>query len=314
MSTGLLFPGQGSQFVGMGKDLADAYPEARAVFEAADETLGESLSELMWTGPEAELTQTRNAQPALLAHSVAVLRVLGDVAGAATVAAGHSLGEFSAYVAAGALGFEDALRAVRVRGEAMAATGSQRPGTMAAVLGLDAQVVEEVCGHVSREEGAGVVVPANFNATTQVVISGDVRAVERASETLAERGARRVVPLNVSGAFHSPLMANARPELEEALGRIDFSAPAFPVVSNVTGQAVTDGASIRDLLVEQLTSPVRWTESVATMMDAGVARFLEVGPGAVLSGLVRRAARRFPTVTLGTPDEVRAFLEEAENE
>ena len=231
---GLLFPGQGSQVVGMGKDLADAFPSVRWTFEEADDALGVALSRLCWNGPEEELTLTVNAQPALLVHSIAVWRLLEERQRDATIAAGHSLGEFSAYVAAGSLQFPDAVRSVRRRGQLMLRSGEERPGTMAAVLGLDDAVVQTVCDDASRD-GEGEVVPANFNAPGQVVISGDVEAVRRAEERLKEAGARRVIPLNVSGAFHSPLMTVAEEGLREQLESVPLSDPAFPVVSNVTG-------------------------------------------------------------------------------
>ncbi len=303
---GLLFPGQGSQFVGMGRGLAEEFPAAAAVFAEADDVLGVPLSRIAWDGPEEELTATRNAQPAILTHSVAVLRVLGDMLPAG-LAAGHSLGEFSAHVAAGTLPFEDALRAVRLRGELMYETGTKRPGTMAAVLGLDDDAVDELCRAASGD--GAVCVPANYNAPSQVVISGDVAAVERATETGPGAGARRVVPLNVSGAFHSPLMATAEQGLETHLAGTELATPAFPVVSNVTAQPGTDPMEVRRLLVEQLTSPVRWTASMRTMLDAGVTTFYELGPGTVLAGLMRRMDRSAGVRSLGTAEQVKEFLQ-----
>ena len=280
----LLFPGQGSQFVGMGRELADRFPAARDTFAEADAVLGFPLARLMWEGPEDELTATRNAQPAILTHSVAVLRCMGGRTGAVDYAAGHSLGEFSAYVAAGSLGFADALRTVRRRGELMFESGQQRPGTMAALLGLEDAEVERICREASAEgEGEGEVVPANYNAPSQVVISGDVAAVERAMELAKAAGAKRVVALNVSGAFHSPLMAVAEQGLRAQLEGVTMRAPRFPVLSNVTAAPVTDAEEARRLLVRQLTSPVRWTASMRALVDAGVDRFLELGPGGVLS-------------------------------
>ena len=302
----LLFPGQGSQFVGMGRDLADRFPEARAVFEEADDALGFSLSRLMWEGPEAELTATLNAQPAILTHSVAVHRLVASRLGAVRFAAGHSLGEFSAYVAAEGLRFDDAVRTVRRRGELMYRSGEDRPGTMAAVLGLDDEAVEAVCREATGVDGACV--PANYNSPGQIVISGDVAAVERAIELAKEAGARRAMRLNVSGAFHSPLMEVAESGLAEQLETVTIARPAYPVVSNVTAEPVDDPDTARELLVHQLTSPVRWTACVRTMIDAGVTEFLELGPGSVLSGLLRRIDRSAKSVTLGTADEVEAFL------
>lgn len=302
----LLFPGQGSQTVGMGRDLAERFPEARAVFEEADDVLGFALSKLAWEGPGEELTLTHNAQPAILTHSVAVYRVVASRLGDIRFAAGHSLGEFSAYVAAGAMSFADALRTVRRRGELMFRSGEERPGTMAAVLGLEDEVLEDVCRSASTADE--VCIAANYNAPGQIVISGDVAAVERASELAREAGARRVLPLNVSGAFHSPLMAVAEAGLAEQLDLVDLTAPEFPVVSNVNAEAVTEAARARELLLRQLTSPVRWTACMRTILDGGVNTFLELGPGSVLSGLLRRIDRDAKAVTLGTVAEVEAFL------
>lgn len=306
---GLVFPGQGSQAVGMGRDLAERFPEARAVFEEADDALGFALSRLCWEGPEDELTLTRNAQPALLTHSAAVWRVLQKEGIEATVAAGHSLGEFSAYFAAGSLSFADAVRTVRRRGELMFRSGEARPGTMAAVLGLDDAIVEGVCAEASGEDG--VVVPANFNTPGQVVVSGDVAAVERASAMLVSAGARKVTALNVSGAFHSPLMGVAEAELQEQLDSVEFRDPAFPVVSNVTAHPVSAAAEARQLLVRQLTSAVRWSDSVRTMLELGVTRFLEIGPGKVLTGMLKRIDRAAEGrgTPLGTAEAVEAYLQ-----
>ncbi|MBV9110604.1 MAG: ACP S-malonyltransferase [Gemmatimonadetes bacterium] len=308
---GLLFPGQGSQAVGMGKDLAEAFPAAREVWEAADDALGFALSRLCWDGLEDELTLTRNAQPALLAHSAAVWAAIRQAELDVVCAAGHSLGEFSAYHAAGSLELADALRTVRRRGELMFEGGQQRPGAMSAVLGLDDDVVEGVCHQASAD--ASVVVPANFNTPGQVVISGDVEAVQRAGSMLMEAGAKKVQPLNVSGAFHSPLMAVAEEGLQAQLDSVAFGDPAFPVISNVTAHAVTGADDARRLLVEQLTSAVRWSYSVKTMLELGVTRFLEVGTGKVLTQMLKRidpAAAGIGT-TLGTADQVRAFLDTA---
>jgi [acyl-carrier-protein] S-malonyltransferase len=303
MTLALLFPGQGSQHVGMGWELARSYPTAAAVFAQADEILGFSLSRLMAEGPEDELTATRNAQPALLTHSVAVLRVIQDRLGAVAMAAGHSLGELSAHVAAGTLMFEDALRAVRLRGELMFAAGQARPGTMAAVLGLADAALEEACSRVDL----GLCVPANYNSEGQVVVSGDVAGVEQGSELLSRAGARRVIPLNVSGAFHSPLMEPAAEGLRERLASLTFGDPRFPVYANVTAGPVTSGERARELLVEQLTQPVRWAASVAAMVQAGADRFIELGPGSVLCGLNKRNAKGVPCTALGAPADIESF-------
>jgi [acyl-carrier-protein] S-malonyltransferase len=294
----------------MGRELAERHPEAREAFQEADDALEFSLSRLCWEGPEDELTLTSNAQPALLVHSVAAWRVLRAAGLEPTVAAGHSLGEFSAYVAAGSIGFADAVRTVRRRGELMLQSGRARPGTMAAVLGLDDDVVEGVCHEASTADS--VVVAANFNTPGQVVVSGDVDAVERASALLVSAGAKKVSALNVSGAFHSPLMAPAEEGLRAHLDGVDFGAPAFPVISNVTASPVSDAAEARLLLVQQLTSTVRWTDSVRIMLQLGVTRFLEVGPGKVLTGMLKRIDRAAEGrgVALGTPEAIEAFLQQ----
>lgn len=303
MALALIFPGQGSQYVGMAHELAQHYPAAADILQAADDVLGFSLSSLMAEGPEDELTATKNAQPALLTHSVAVLRVVEERLPPVAMAAGHSLGEFSAHVAAGTLGFEAALGAVRLRGELMQQAGVTRPGAMAAILGLDDHSVEDVC---TRVEG-GVCVPANFNSSGQVVISGDMTGVEEGMALAREAGAKKVVELNVSGAFHSPLMEPAADGLREHLETLTFKDPSYPVYSNATAEPIRSGDMARDLLVKQLTSPVRWAASVDHMVTHGADRFLELGPGKVLSTLNRRNAKGLPSTWLGEPADITSW-------
>jgi [acyl-carrier-protein] S-malonyltransferase len=305
--TVLMCPGQGAQKVGMGKDLAERFPAARDTFAAIDEALDTPLSRLMWTGPEDELTLTHNAQPAILAHSAAVLAVVADRLGTPCAGAGHSLGEYSAHVGAGTLTVVEAARLVRRRGELMLEAGRQRPGTMAAVLGLATEKVEAACDEASRPDGLAVA--ANLNAPDQTVISGDPAGVARAGEACKALGAKRVIALNVSGAFHSPLMAPAVDGLLEALTGVTFADPAFPVIANASGEAIRTGLDAKRLLADQLTAPVRWV----TCMQAAAAlcpdaTFVEVGPGAVLSGLLKRIVPGAKTVALGTADEVEKFL------
>jgi [acyl-carrier-protein] S-malonyltransferase len=304
----LLFPGQGSQKPGMGKDLADAFAPACQVFDEADRALGFLLSSLCFAGPEDQLTSTQNAQPALLAHSAAAWAVVRDRVGPhVRAAAGHSLGEFSAYYAAGAFTLADALRLVRRRGELMYESGVQRPGTMAAIIGLSESVVEGVCRRAS-EEGA-VVVPANYNTPEQLVISGEVAGVERAMALAKEAGAKRALRLNVSGAFHSPLMEVAATGLDSALAATPLVAPAFPVYSNVSTRQSEGMDDAKRLLVRQLTAPVRWTELVRNLAAAHPeALFVEVGPGTVLSGLVKRIAPQVQTAPCGTVNDVEQLL------
>ncbi len=302
MCLALLFPGQSSQHVGMGRSLANTYPEAACVFEEADDVLGFSISKLAWEGPEEDLVLTKNAQPAILVHSTAVSRVIQGRLGEVGLAAGHSLGEFSAHVAAGTLDFAEAVLTVRLRGELMYAAGLERPGTMAAVIGLDDESVVSVCEQAQDE--AEVCVPANFNATGQVVISGDLAGVERAMDYAMKAGAKRVVRLSVSGAFHSPLMAPAAAEFEDWVARLSFHDPAFPVIANVTAKPVSTGDTARALLIRQFTTPVQWAASVLHMADCGADRFLEIGPGSVLRGLNRRIVRRIPCVSLGEPEDL----------
>jgi [acyl-carrier-protein] S-malonyltransferase len=306
---GLLFPGQGSQAVGMGRDLAERSPRVRELYERADERLGYSLSRICWEGPEDQLTLTQNAQPALLVHSAAVWEMIRDAELDVVAAAGHSLGEFSAYTAAGTFSFEDAVETVHLRGALMFVAGRQRPGTMAAVLGLDDAVVEQVCREASAGEDE-VAVAANFNAPGQTVISGDAAAVERASALAVGAGAKKVTGLKVSGAFHSPLMNAAERGLEEHLDAVAMKDPAFPVISNVSTSPVSGIVEARALLIEQLTSPVRWTACVRTLLGLGATQFLEVGTGKVLTGMLKRIDRAAEGrgTPLGTAEQIDAYL------
>jgi [acyl-carrier-protein] S-malonyltransferase len=293
----------------MGKDLAEAFPQARAVYEVVDEALGVALSKLMWEGPEDELTRTHNAQPAILTHTLAVWSVLQHAL-APTAGAGHSLGEYSAYVTAGALRLTDAARLVRRRGELMFQAGQARPGTMAALLGLDAAAVAHLCVAASTE--GEVVVAANLNAPDQCVISGDPGAVQRAGSAAREAGAKRVLPLKVSGAFHSPLMEPAAAGLRSELDRVALENPGFPVIANASAAPVRAAAEARRLLGEQLTAPVRWVESMqqAVAVAGEGATFVEIGPGTVLRGLLRKIAKGTPAEAVGTVEQVNAFLEQ----
>lgn len=308
MSTIVLCPGQGSQKVGMGKDLAERFPAARDLFASVDDALGVSLTKIMWEGPEDELTLTHNAQPAILAHSAAVFAVVKEKLGTPSLALGHSLGEYSAYVTAGALDVAAAAKLVRRRGELMLDAGQKRPGAMAAVLALDPALVVEACAEASAD--GEVAVAANLNEPGQTVISGDPAAVERAGEGCKTRGAKRVIMLKVSGAFHSPLMQPAVAGLREALGAATFRDPRFPVIANATATPVTAADEATRLLADQLTAAVRWTDSVRAAADkAPGARWVEVGPGAVLSGLLKKIVSGATATTLGTADEVTKFLE-----
>jgi [acyl-carrier-protein] S-malonyltransferase len=303
----LLFPGQGSQKPGMGRDLAEIFPEARAVFDEADQVLGMSLSRLCFEGPAEDLTLTHNAQPALLAHGAALWAVARErLAGRVRAAGGHSLGEFTAYHAAGTFDLADALRVVRRRGELMHATGIERPGAMAAILGDAARPIEDICDAASSE---GMTVPANYNCPGQIVISGEIAGVERAMALAKKAGAKRAVRLNVSGAFHSPLMASAATGLSDALDAARISDPAFPVFANVDGKPVTSAAAAKERLLAQLTSPVRWTEEVAAMAERYPdALYVEMGPGNVLTGLVKKIAPNLKTARCGTVPEVEQLL------
>ena len=303
-----VFPGQGSQFVGMGRELAAASAAARHTFEEADEYLGFSLSSLCWSGPEAELTDTINAQPALVTCSIAALRAVQEKYGehSPAMVAGHSLGEISALIAAGSLEFEDGVLLVRRRGEVMKAAGLRQPGGMAAILGLDAPVLVEVCAEASAAAG-GVVQMANDNCPGQVVISGDSAALEKAMELAKSRGAKRAMRLPVSIAAHSPLMASAVDEYQRTVDGMPFIAPIPPVVGNVRAQPLLDPNAMRVELPAQLTSPVLWTASMRYMVAQGVTTFVELGSKDVLTGLLKRIDSTAVGLAVGTPDGLAAF-------
>lgn len=308
MSRAFVFPGQGAQTIGMGRELAQAYPAAQAVFDEVDEALGEKLSDLIWSGDIETLTLTHNAQPALMATSLAAMRALeaeGVSVEDAAFVAGHSLGEYSALTAAGALELADTARLLRLRGQAMQEAVPVGEGAMAALLGLDLAAVTEIAAEAAAELGEGAVCQAaNDNDPAQVVVSGHKAAVERAVELAKARGARRAVMLPVSAPFHSALMEPAARAMAEALKEVQIRAPRVPLVANVRAEAVTDPEEIRKLLAEQVTGAVRWRESVAWMADHGVDEFWEIGAGKALSGMIRRIARGAATRTVGTPAEV----------
>jgi len=279
-----VFPGQGAQYVGMGKNLYDSNPEAKAMFEKANEILGFRITDLMFEGTDEDLRQTKVTQPAIFLHSVILAKTLGDQF-KPDMTAGHSLGEFSALVSAGALSFEDGLKLVYARAMAMQKACEAEPSTMAAILGLEDAKVEEVLKDINE-----VVVPANYNSPGQLVISGSIAGIDIACEKLKAAGAKRALPLKVGGAFHSPLMEPARVELAEAINSTHFNTPVCPVYQNVTASAVTDPEQIKENLIKQLTAPVRWTQTVQNMYADGATTFVEVGPGTVLQGLVKKIA------------------------
>jgi len=286
-----IFPGQGAQFSGMGLDLYENSPTAQQLFEKANSILGFSITDIMFEGSAEDLKQTKVTQPAIFLHSVILAKTLGETFKPDMVA-GHSLGEFSALVAAGALTFEDGLNLVSQRAQAMQKACEIKPSTMAAVLGLEDDVVEKIC-----EDTEGVVVAANYNCPGQLVISGEVEAINRACEAMKEAGARRALVLPVGGAFHSPMMEPAREELAAAIENTTFSKPNCPIYQNVTASAITDEDEIKANLISQLTAPVHWTQSVQQMIEDGAKHFTEVGPGKVLQGLVRKINREAETAS-----------------
>lgn len=306
-----LFPGQASQYVGMAKDLCEHFAVAREMFQAANDGLGFDIQKICFAGPLEELTKTSITQPAILIHSAIVTCILKKEKGIVPAAtAGHSLGEYSALFAAEALSFEDALRLVKLRGELMQQAGVERPGTMAAIIGMPPQEVAAVCEEVTAQLAAQqlVVQPANFNSPEQTVISGSVAAVDRAMQMAKERGAKLAKRLVVGGAFHSPLMATARAGLQNGLATTTIRDAKFPVYANVTGKPETRADCLRDLLDQQLTSPVRWSATIENMLADGVQSFWEVGPGNVLAGLLKRINKSFIATTMGKVEELREVL------
>lgn len=292
-----IFPGQGAQFVGMGKDLYERSEEARQLFEKANEILGFRITDVMFSGTDEDLKQTKVTQPAIFLHSVILAKVLGDDF-KPEMAAGHSLGEFSALVSAGALSFEDGLRLVAARANAMQKACEIQPSTMAAILGLDDFTVEDVCHQLTD-----IVVPANYNCPGQLVISGTIAGVDAACEKLTAAGAKRALKLNVGGAFHSPLMEAARVELEHAIVHTEIKEPVCPIYQNIDAKPYTDPAKIKHNLIAQLTGPVRWTQTVQHMIEDGATSFTEVGPGNVLQGLVKKVDRAMPTASAALAQE-----------
>ena len=314
MKLAFVFPGQGSQYVGMGQALAQAYPEARAVLDEADGALGGGLLRLMSDGPEAELRKTANTQPAILAVSVATHRVLVKEAGSAfqfpAFYAGHSLGEYSALTAAGAISLSDAIRAVRARGSLMQDAVPAGEGAMAAILGLDPAQVKAACEEAQREESGSVVAPANYNSPEQTVIAGHASAVDRAIGLCKARGAKRAMPLPVSAPFHCSLMSPVQPRLAEVLGAFQMKKPNAPVIANATAEPNTDPARIVPLLLTQVTAPVRWVETVQKMAQSGVDTVIELGPGKVLAGLIRRIEKGLRVYSVEDPAGLKAVLGE----
>jgi [acyl-carrier-protein] S-malonyltransferase len=301
--TAFIFPGQGSQFVGMAKDLYDNYSEIKNIYRIADEIMSTDFSNICFYGPEEKLKQTKYTQPAIFVHSIAVLKLLKQKGVTLSASAGHSLGEYSALVAAGALTFEDGLQLVKIRGELMQQAGLEQPGTMAAIIGLEPDIIQNLCKDID-----GIVQPANFNSPGQVAISGEVAAVRNAMEKLKEAGAKKVVELVVSGAFHSPLMESAQKGLSEALKKVEINDADIPVYANVTALPVTKKDEIKDLLYKQLTHPVRWMEIYSNMTNDGFDDFIELGPGKVLTGLGKRINREVNCKAIGTIEGIASIL------
>ncbi|MGM0948529.1 MAG: ACP S-malonyltransferase [Bacillota bacterium] len=307
-----LFPGQGSQFIGMGKELYEQVPAAKRLFDEADETLETKLSSLIFEGDTEELTLTYNAQPALLTTSIAVLEKFKESGITPDFTAGHSLGEYSALVASGALSFKDAVYTVRKRGEYMNEAVPAGEGAMAAILGMDAEALKQVTDKVTEE--GHLVQLANLNCPGQIVISGTAKGVELASERAKENGAKRAIPLEVSGPFHSELMKPAAEKLKEVLDSCDINDADVPVISNVSANVMTDKAEIKEKLIEQLYSPVRFEESINKLIAEGVTTFIEIGPGKVLSGLVKKVNRRLKTIAVSDPETIELAIQTLKEE
>ncbi len=302
--TALFFPGQASQYVGMGKDLYDSSADVRALYEFAAKEMGVDIARLSFEGPADELKRTRYTQPAILLHSLAVLTILKDDLPPFDFAAGHSLGEYGALAVTGALSYTDAIKAVVRRASLMEDACRKNPGTMAAIIGLADEQVEEVCRQAAD---AGVIVPANYNSPNQVVVSGSIPGVERAMALAKQSGAKRALPLEVGGAFHSPLMQSATDGLTEFLQGVSIAAPKRPVVANVTAAPVNDPSEVRQLLIRQVTAPVRWAQTMRFLAESGVNAVIEIGPGKVLTGMARREMKLETCVNLDTLNDIRTF-------
>ncbi|MBN1780147.1 ACP S-malonyltransferase [bacterium] len=302
--TAFIFPGQGSQIVGMGKDLYGTYPEAARLFDMADRILDTALTSVCFEGPEDQLKETRFTQPAVFTHSLIVAGILAEAGFYPDCVAGHSLGELAALCFSGAFSFENGLSLVRERGRLMSDCAVRSPGTMAAVIGMDPGLVRAVCNEAAS---AGIVQPANFNSPVQIVISGSREGVVRAMEIAGQKGAKRIIELPVSGAFHSPLMEDASVSFRSIVESVAFDSLKIPVYANVTAERVSSETDIPDLLSRQLTHPVRWIEIIENMAASGVTRFIETGPGKILAGLVKRIVPQVETISIGTVEDINAF-------